>query len=84
MNMIISSGFGRLGDDVTEQGELQLVLLDRHVRAVEELVRLVAHLRVDPRVDPERLVDVSLQVAKLDVDPAVRAPVHGRDVDHRG
>ena len=76
-------GLGRLGDDVAEQGELQLVLLDRHVRAVEELVRLVAHLRVDPRVDLEMLVEVALQVAKLDVDPAVVAPVDGRDVDHR-
>jgi hypothetical protein len=76
-------GLGRLSDDVPEQGELQLVLLDRYVGAVEELVRLVAHLGVEPGVHLELLADVALQVAKLDVDPAVTAPVDGRDVDHR-
>ena len=74
---------GRMGDQVAEQGELQLVLVDRDVGCVEELVRVVAELLVEPGVDAVRLIDVALQVAALDVDPAVGAPVHRGYVDHR-
>jgi hypothetical protein len=67
--------------EVAEDGQLQLVLGDRDVGRVEELVRLVPGAGIEPRVDPVRLIDVAGQVAELDVYPPGGAPVDGGYMD---
>jgi hypothetical protein len=73
---------GRVGDQVAEKRQLQLMLVNRDVGGIEELVGVSAELRIDPGIDSVRLVEVALEVAPLDVDPASRAPVHRCYVDH--
>jgi hypothetical protein len=62
------------------------VAVDRHVGRVEELAGVLALLllapAVDPGIDAVGLVEVSLQMAELDVYPAGVGPMDGRDVDH--
>jgi hypothetical protein len=74
---------GRVGHEVAEERQFALVLLQGNVGRVEELRSMLHQSLVQPRIYAVGLLDVALEVAELDVDPAVVRPVHGRDVDHK-
>jgi hypothetical protein len=58
------------------------VILDRLRGGVEELPSVVARHLVKERVDAERARHEPLEIAELQVDPALAAPVNRGDVDH--
>src|SRR5215211_3682558 len=77
-------GLSGVGDEISQDRQLELMLPERNVGAVEELRGVITHAVVEPGVDPVRLVDVPLEVSELNIDPAVVGPVDGGDVNHGG
>ncbi len=73
-------GLGVEGDHVGEQVELGRVLADVLVGGVVEAGGVVALQVVEEGVDLVRLREVALELAQLNVDPPVVAPVDRRDV----